>query len=273
MVHIARQLRVRRCIGDRARIFHVQERGEAPPPLVTEGLSFGWRESGSSETFYEGQWRPVTPGRMVCVLPDHAVRKRGQCEVSRHRVLVVDPAHVEEALETLEARGPHPAFYVERPSQRATLGALLTLEGGDEELHAETLLAQLLDEHFGGPNRRAPRAPARMRAVRELLRDRCAESLTMDDLVEASGLDRYRLIRSFKRAHGVTPFHYLRLVRLARARRLLHTGQRATAVALATGFSDQSHLTRSFGRVYGITPAAYQREGGALVRGAEDDGE
>jgi AraC-like DNA-binding protein len=52
---------------------------------------------------------------------------------------------------------------------------------------------------------------------------------------------------------------YLGLVRLERARALLHTSAPIAQTAVASGFSDQSHLTRFFKRVYGVTPGAYAK--------------
>jgi AraC-like DNA-binding protein len=48
-------------------------------------------------------------------------------------------------------------------------------------------------------------------------------------------------------------------LRLARARRLLASGESAVAVAAMLGFSDQSHLGRWFQRAYRLSPADYRK--------------
>jgi AraC-like DNA-binding protein len=47
-------------------------------------------------------------------------------------------------------------------------------------------------------------------------------------------------------------------VRLKHAKNLLAAGQPIAEVALATGFTDQSHLTRWFTRLWGFTPGQYR---------------
>jgi AraC-like DNA-binding protein len=49
-------------------------------------------------------------------------------------------------------------------------------------------------------------------------------------------------------------------VRVFHARQLLSAGHRAARVALAVGFTDQSHLIRQFRRVEGMTPAAFMAQ-------------
>jgi AraC family transcriptional regulator len=51
--------------------------------------------------------------------------------------------------------------------------------------------------------------------------------------------------------------------RLARARELLiATDMPVVEIALATGFSSQSHLASAFRRLTGVTPGEYRREAG-----------
>jgi AraC-like DNA-binding protein len=47
--------------------------------------------------------------------------------------------------------------------------------------------------------------------------------------------------------------------RLDRARALIREGKPLADVALASGFSDQSHLTRHFKKAYGVSPGAWFR--------------
>lgn len=42
-------------------------------------------------------------------------------------------------------------------------------------------------------------------------------------------------------------------------------------IALACGFTDQSHLTRHFKRIVGVTPAAYRRDSGKRFGRASGD--
>jgi AraC-like DNA-binding protein/transcriptional regulator with XRE-family HTH domain len=121
-------------------------------------------------------------------------------------------------------------------------------------------IAQLLARH------RRDTGNGRHRALRETVRkvkdhiDACyAREIPLDELAELAGIDKYRLLRAFGSEVGFPPHAYQMLVRVFHARRLLSRGDSAAQVALAVGFTDQSHLIRQFRRVEGMTPAAYLR--------------
>ena len=71
-------------------------------------------------------------------------------------------------------------------------------------------------------------------------------------------LPRHHLIRAFRRETGLTPHAYLVDVRVRRARDRLRRGEAPSAVAAATGFSDQAHLTRAFKARFGVTPGVFR---------------
>jgi len=99
----------------------------------------------------------------------------------------------------------------------------------------------------------------RMVAVRDLLHERMADDVGLDELARFAGVDRFRLTRRFTRAFGLSPHAYLVRLRLRAARRMLATGVGVAQVAAAVGFADQSHLGRWFQRAYRLSPAAYQQ--------------
>ena len=109
-----------------------------------------------------------------------------------------------------------------------------------------------------GPARRSTGADARVAKVRELLDDRAAENVGLDELAAAAGISRFHLIRVFQRRYGLTPFAYQRSRRIEKARAVLRTGRSIADAAAAAGFADQSHLGRSFRSVMGSTPGEYR---------------
>ena len=121
-------------------------------------------------------------------------------------------------------------------------------------------LAQLLDLH------RRDSRNGRQRVLRETVRkvkehiDRAyARAIPLDELAALADMDKFRLLRAFSSEVGFPPHAYQLLVRIFHARRMLSADDSAAHVALAVGFTDQSHLIRQFRRVEGMTPAAYQR--------------
>lgn len=69
-----------------------------------------------------------------------------------------------------------------------------------------------------------------------------------------------RLVRTFRRAYGISLARYIRVLQMQRARSLLSDPAiPISAVAAEAGFSDQSHMTRAFAQTYSVTPAALRR--------------
>ena len=124
------------------------------------------------------------------------------------------------------------AFRAPLIADQATVSQLLTahrsLERGDLESEEKTFFAleQLVHRHATptGAARPTTRREAGLAAVRELLADRAAENVGLDDLAAVAGLSRFHLIRAFQRRYGVTPFAYLRHRRIEKARAVLRTG-------------------------------------------------
>jgi AraC-like DNA-binding protein len=78
-------------------------------------------------------------------------------------------------------------------------------------------------------------------------------------VVHESGFSHRRFIAVFRKAVGLTPKLYCRVLRFQRA--LLRAADPAatwTDVALDAGYSDQPHLGRDFRELAGISPARYR---------------
>jgi AraC-like DNA-binding protein len=137
------------------------------------------------------------------------------------------------------------------------------LDGSMTRLTRQTRLmdvyAYLIGAHAEASAVPAATPPARARVARavELMQDRFAENLSVEELAAATGLSPFHFIRTFRRGFGMPPHGYLTQIRLRHARAALASGAALADVAQAAGFCDQSHLTRHFKRSYGMTPAQY----------------
>lgn len=80
------------------------------------------------------------------------------------------------------------------------------------------------------------------------------------DVVRQSGYSHRRFIVLFSRAVGLTPKTYCRVLRFQHALRRAGTGGLPTLidVAMASGYSDQSHFNREFREFTGVTPTEYR---------------
>jgi len=153
-----------------------------------------------------------------------------------------------------------PAF---APGVRATRLAFAMHDAlvreGASEIERATLVAETLSEVLCPSPRTSARAPLAVRRARAFLHDALADKVTLDELAEHAGLDKFHLVRAFRSEVGLPPYEYLTHVRISRAKELLQRGARVAEAAQAVGFYDESQLHRHFRRIVGVTPGAYAR--------------
>jgi len=85
------------------------------------------------------------------------------------------------------------------------------------------------------------------------------ENFGLCDLSRLTGLSAFHLVRTFKKAVGLSPVAYRNQRRIVAARQRLVDGQPTAQVALDLGYADQSHFTRHFQRIVGASPQRYAR--------------
>jgi AraC family transcriptional regulator len=106
-----------------------------------------------------------------------------------------------------------------------------------------------------------PRLPPWVGRARELLHDRFQENLGLAEIAAEVGVHPVYLASTFRRHFGQTVGDYLRRLRVEFACKQLTTGRAPLAeIALAAGFTDQSHFGRVFKRHLGTTPRAYREQ-------------
>ncbi len=136
-------------------------------------------------------------------------------------------------------------------------------------LLTETLLSRYIDRtrlHLGCKPAVSQRASSPLE-IERLIDDlplRCGENLSVTELARESGMCVTQFNERFKALTGVTPHQFLVRVRLARVCDALFTSTDTIAsIAMACGFSSQSHLTTVFHKALGVTPRQYRGRGSA----------
>jgi AraC-like DNA-binding protein len=129
---------------------------------------------------------------------------------------------------------------------------------GADRLALEVALAEAVGALAVISNARRDYSRPVKRAL-DYIRERLGESITLEHLADYAHLDKFHLCRAFRAQIGMPPHAYLTHLRVARAKELLHRGERASDVAPQVGFYDQAQLTRHFRRLVGTTPARYGR--------------
>ncbi|WP_025596666.1 helix-turn-helix domain-containing protein [Burkholderia sp. WSM2230] len=139
-------------------------------------------------------------------------------------------------------------------------------------MYAESLGAAALRRMVYLESRRRPREYAHtvmMQKAAEYIQDNFQEELTLLTVANAVDYpgDLYSFIRSFKKAHGLTPHQYIIESRLQAARNLITSGQcDITEAALNCGFSTASHFSATFRKRWGVSPSEFRLESTVLMR-------
>lgn len=244
--------------------------GHAYDPHDHDDMLIGYTEQGVQRFQCHRSLHTSVPGRAILIEPGalhdgHAPEPGG----FTYAMLYLPQPWVERAARRLNIAGlagVEAAFgqtLVDDPRLTdAIRRAFLALYGEEGRLARDEALDRLL-EHLGGhlldKTAAAAPAPPALARVRDLLHEHMGANIGLDELVDSSGIDRFRLTRLFQREFGTSPHAYLVRLRLRAARRLLAAGRTPAQVAAEVGFADQSHLGRWFRRAYRMTPATYRR--------------
>ncbi|MEK5038082.1 AraC family transcriptional regulator [Sporosarcina sp. FSL K6-3457] len=86
-----------------------------------------------------------------------------------------------------------------------------------------------------------------------------AEPITLDDIVQASGLSKYHFTRLFHEKIQLTPIQYLTNSRIKRSIELLKDNELTIEdIALRVGFSNGNYFTKVFRSYLGVPPGKYR---------------
>jgi len=235
-----------------------------------EGYALGIVEAGAHAFASRGTVWTAIPGRVVIVNPDDAHDGGPAARDGRYsyRMIYVDESVLLTALAEAGGRRAAAPFFrdavVADPDLARRLAQLHhTLEDATARLERESLLITALVELGRRHGRAAPGDGGRSRnssaaaIALDYLEAHFAEDLSLGELAALAGVDRFRLLRAFRRALGLPPHLYQTQLRLRHAKRLMLAGEPPAMAAVAAGFADQSHLIRKFKAAYGVTPGQY----------------
>jgi AraC family transcriptional regulator len=246
-------------IGHPSLIYHI-----ARPTRVTRQVASERRESaligprricltpGSAETFWRHSGHPEI---LQVYLRDSIVRQAAE-EIGGAAAEIV------------------PRFAICDPLlEQLALATIAALEDGraEDTLYIDTM-ARMMAVHLARKHTSRV-APERRQAADGLTRQRLkrlldyieahlGDDLTLKRLASEVELSPFYLARVFKDEVGKSPHQYVLDRRVARAKAMLRdTSVSITDVALAAGFSSQSHLSNWFRRIVGVSPGVYRSQG------------
>ena len=102
--------------------------------------------------------------------------------------------------------------------------------------------------------------PDIIRNVLLYINDEAGNISSVSDIAEKSHISLPYLSSTFKKYVGVTVGDYLRMKKIALAKKLLGAGSTVTHTCYECGFSDCSYFIKTFRRCVGITPNKYREK-------------
>lgn len=235
--------------------------GHGYDPHRHDTYAIGHTLAGVQSFQYRGSWRHSQPGATIVLHPDEAHDGEAGTESGfQYRMMYIEPALIQQML------GGQPLPFIKTglsndPRLFAATGALLrSLDCPLDPLEEQDALfdlAQALSSVSGASGKRSGFDYVAAQRAREYIHSALDRTVTLDELAQHSGRDRWSLSRNFRLLFGTSPYRYLTMRRLDMVRALLTQGQTLVSAALIAGFTDQSHMTRQFSKTYGLPPARW----------------
>jgi AraC family transcriptional regulator len=102
---------------------------------------------------------------------------------------------------------------------------------------------------------------ARLRRIKELVRAKMEDDLSLDEMAQSVGLSTAHFARMFRKSTGETPHQFVLRQRIERAKAMLRApNARVLDVAVACGFKTQQHFAQVFCDVCGVSPTRYRQD-------------
>lgn len=94
--------------------------------------------------------------------------------------------------------------------------------------------------------------------IRLYLEHNYKDDISLDSVSESYSINKYSLIRKFKKEFNLSPKAYIINLRINKSKDLLKDGMELIDVALNCGFYDSSHFIKTFKSYTGLTPENFR---------------
>ncbi|MEA4848006.1 MAG: AraC family transcriptional regulator [Clostridiaceae bacterium] len=127
----------------------------------------------------------------------------------------------------------------------------------DKEIELISTLIQLLDLEDIAINFESSK---RLTKIKAYIEENFLKTLSLKDMEERFGINKFILIRNFRKEFNTTPNAYQLQIRVNHGKGLLKNSNDIADISLKAGFYDQAHFTKEFKKAYGITPLQYYKD-------------
>lgn len=237
--------------------------GHGYDPHRHDTYAIGRTLAGVQSFEYQKTLRHSLPGGTLVLHPDELHDGMAGTEAGfRYRMIYVEPVLIQQILGGQPLPFIKGALSTDVRLYRACEVFMQAMDCPLEALQEQDALFDLAHalQAVGGKSRARRRFDYRAaERAREYIHGRQGASVTLEELEQVSGRERWSLSRDFRALYGTSPYRYVTLRRLDLCRQLLRSGFNLVDAALAAGFFDQSHMTRHFIASHGLSPARWLR--------------
>ncbi|MFZ6709468.1 AraC family transcriptional regulator [Undibacterium sp. TC9W] len=230
--------------------------------------------AGVQSFAYRGSKCNSLPGGTIVLHPDEAHDgQAGTGDGFHYRMIYVEPALIQQILGGQALPFIRNGISTDPRLFAATLPLLQAMDKPMDALEEQDALFDLAHAMHTCSDKLAGAAASKLHfdyqaaeRAREYIHSAMTDNITLDELADHSGRDRWSLSRDFRLLFGTSPYRYLTMRRLDLVKSLLMQGYTLVNAALAAGFSDQSHMSKHFSKAFGLTPLRWLNMHGKASR-------
>ncbi len=248
-----RHMEFSRSIIEGVEIKRCKNNPHAYKPHVHNELSLGYIEEGSTDFSFNDKTIIYRSGDGV-MIPPLMTHRCAPKDLNHwgYVMLFVNPSYYSDVVRFSQAKkltgnetgkliGFIEQLLIEKiPDTLENILIELLLEFGDDDI-----------SEFTATNTRD------IQSIHDYILHHVNDIITLEKLQQMSGLNKYTIIRNFKKLYLTTPAAYHLQYRVAEAKRLLSKGADVFDICEELRFYDQAHMIREFKKMYGITPGTY----------------
>ncbi|MGL4191249.1 MAG: AraC family ligand binding domain-containing protein [Vibrio sp.] len=232
-------------------------------------IHIGMITQGVQRFYHQGAWHQVGQGGLVLMPPDELHDGQAHNEAGYQvQVFSIEPEWLQQTLQAqhLEQIIGFKQLIVEDAQLFRSLCQLHQLMQQDNisQLAKDCLpyqgFAPLLHRysHFKQPAVK-PLGKHNLAILKEWVLSQLDQPLRLEQLAQLCHLSPTQFQRHFKAQTGLTPYAWLKRLRLEQSMKLLQSGTSGTDAAYQVGFYDQAHFSKAFKSTFGLSPSAVQR--------------
>lgn len=235
--------------------------GKAYGPHRHDTYTLALTTHGVQSFNYRGATRYSLPGQVVVLHPDELHDGQAGTDVGfGYKSVCLPPTRIQQIL-----GGQVLPFIKTGVSSSPRLKSIMDIMTSELEHILETeayedalfdLVSELSYLSIGLTPSPLPNYKA-VALARDYIDANISRGFKLADLETQTDQNRWQLSRDFRSAFGTSPYRYLIMRRLEKARVLISKGSSLAEAALDSYFSDQSHFQRHFNKTFGIPPKAW----------------